>query len=182
MPRYRCRVQAPTPSLPIGAPPPRKRRGCLIAAIVAAVVVGLPVIGLMVLVGPHVFAVTRATRRLVEHGKSAPGVKELEAKLCAQAMVLDLDEQHARDLLSFPDAGPRQHPEVRHVVACFINRAPNAPTCEQVASSYRASGKPVGQYNVVVRVGVMDSTAPPACSQLYAADHAALGDVPPVTD
>lgn len=175
-------MQASSSLLPVGAPPPRKRRGCLVAAILAALVVAVPVIGLLVLVGPQVFAVTRATRRLVEHGKSAPGVKELEATLCAQAMVLDLDEVHARDLLSVPDAGPRRHPEVRHVVVCFVNRVPNAPTCEQVASSYRATGKPVGQYNVVVRAGVMDSTAPPACSQLYAVNHGALGDVPPIAD
>ncbi len=98
-------------------------------------------------------------------GMNAPGTSELRRLGCDPAIVLDMGRL-------FGDAGAVRPGEPSYVVTCDVPGM-EAPTCEQVASTYfgAVGGSAVG--NVSVGVAHPGATGP-LCTQLYAPSGALI--------
>src|SRR5512135_3586202 len=120
--------QQPGYGYPQQPPPPKKGRGCLIAALVSAGV-GL-VIAIVVVV--FVYKAAKAVGEVAVEGMNAPGTAELRASGCDVAMVMDMSK-----ISSMFDAGSAAASSSGSiVVACNVNPGRTAPSCDDVAKTY----------------------------------------------
>ncbi len=171
-------MQPPTP------PPPAKKsgNGCLIALAIVGGLAVLTVAGIGVGVwhfagtteGKRIFGAIGEGAKLIAEGQSAPGAAEVRDLGCDQGLVLDVDR--FAKLLEHSDA-PASHLSFSTLVICQVGAFHgDPPTCDQVASTYRAAvgtvARPFGA--TVTRGGGRGEI----CSALYDVNGNKVRDLP----
>jgi hypothetical protein len=143
----------------------------------AAGVVGVIVVAVLALRGcgdgdaPRAPAAgPNAAARAGAEGMGAKGTAELHALGCSNAVVVDLQR-----LLG--PTGKVRPDEPRYMVTCDVNSAPDAPTCEKLATTYYGAIGGTADANVCVRVSVAGANQF-TCSRLFAPNGADLGPFP----
>jgi len=142
-----------------GQPTRKKGNGCLIALLVAGIVGCLLLCAGGIVVwralssetGQAVLGAIGDAKRMAEKAANAPGVKELEALGCMQALVMDLSDVQEITRRFAKDAGEIAIHE--RVVSCSVRFGQSAPTCEAVAQVYVAAlgGNAGVPFSVVVQ-------------------------------
>ena len=180
-------MQQPPTYQPAGqplAPPPAKKKsgsGCLIAL---AIVGGLAVL-VMAVVGFGVwrFASSKEGKaiigavgegaKIIAEAQSAPGAAEVRKLGCDQALVLDI-ERMAKLFEHFDASAP--HGSYSTMVICQVGVLhSDAPSCDQVASTYRAAVPAARPFAATVtRSGGHGEI----CSSLYDAKGNKVKDLP----
>lgn len=154
------------------------RKGCLIAAIVAGVLLlgcggVFALLGWAVWTNPDVqrgVAIAGAAMDMTREALTAPGTAEMRRAGCTQAMALT-PELMRRFLESVVDAGvDEQVPEVPMIFCAMQQGATSVPSCEEVVRAY-ASGVSPAPAEVAVRVGVQREREP-RCDGIYSVDGA----------
>jgi hypothetical protein len=138
-------------------PPPKKGRGCLIAALVSAgvgLVVAIVVIALL-------YKAAKTVGAVAMEGMNAPGTAELRASGCDVAMVMDMSK-----ISSVFDAGSATAASSGSiVVACNVNPGHAKPSCDDVAATYvKAVGSANGSFMAQVQ---QQGAGQPECQKLY---------------
>lgn len=152
------------------------RKGCLIAAIVAGVLL-LGCGGVFALIGWAVWnnpdvqrgvAIAGAAMDMTREALLAPGTAEMRRAGCTQAMALT-PELMRRFLASVADAGvDGRVPELPMIFCAMRHDATSVPSCEEVVRAY-ASGVSPPPAEVAVSVGVQREREP-RCEGIYAGD------------
>src|SRR5262245_12417205 len=156
-----------------------KGRGCIIVLAVLGALIAISgvVVGVLAYLifsspeGKRAAAGAGELASMTFEATRAPGTKELHALGCPQASVMDSERMQAVTRKLNPDAATKPHAFRFHVVCGAIAGA--APTCDRVASTYRAAVTPAEPFAVsVARLGA----SRPECDATYAADASKLRD------
>jgi hypothetical protein len=178
-------MQYPPPQPQPPLQPAKKKSGCLLAlGIVGGIllVIGI-IVGVLVYKavsspeGQKAMTLIGESAKLGMEAANAPGTKELRDLGCAQALVMDLERiaSLARELDASAESPVAK--EFRLQVTCTLTSTKGAPTCDQVATTYRtAVGTPAGKYSVAVAV---TGNKEPSCAALYGTDGVKIRDVKP---
>lgn len=164
-----------------GLPPKKGMSGCMIAVLVLLALgfvgaAGAGFAAYKLSQNPDVkkaLAVGQEGIRMAQEAQNAPGVSEVRALGCTQALSFDM--KRFMDLVNTWDAGTKTAlPTVTHVVQCTVRSSAGAPTCDQVAKTYFAAApNQNGQFAVLVQT---TGAQKPECRQLYSATGAPLGE------
>ncbi len=149
----------PPPRMPMAPPAKKGMSGCLVAllvvggvALVFAIAVGVGVyLFATSSTGKTAFKVINEGSKLAEKGINAPGMTELRALGCDQAITLDTNDVGALvgDLF---DGGFDSGMPAQLMIACQVRDPAKAPKCDDVAAEYlRAVKTPIHEYVVSVQ-------------------------------
>jgi hypothetical protein len=111
-------------------------------------------------------SVQNESAKLGREGMAAPGTKELRALGCEPATVLDMQKTMSATGAKLQEGEPRA------IVTCQLGAPLQAPTCEQVASTYLTA---IGTAPGTFATRVMEVSGKRRCSRLFAANGADLG-------
>lgn len=169
-----------TPS-PVPPPPASKPAGCSRGCLIALLVVGgLGLLGAVIISvvvwraasseeGKKVLSAMGRGVQLAQKGLNAPGVAEVQAAGCPEAMALDLDEM-MEIVGSFVDGGVK-HGSNGVMVMC--QGVGTLPDCDTVAQAYAsAPGRPQGAFVVMVKAKHQKKDQ---CARRYSDDGEDLG-------
>lgn len=124
-------------------PPPKKGKGCWIAAVIVGAL-------LLVLGAGAVFlcvGLVKKGQEIAQQGLNAPGAKELETLGCNPGIVMDL--QATAGIMGMSDAAASglAWPDGRYIVSCNVRSLTEAPTCDEVKDVYlKAVPTPGGRF------------------------------------
>lgn len=179
------------PPGPSGAAPKKKNSGCLIAVLV---VLGVALVGVVAAgvgvyqfsqseEGKKAFEIVGESWRVQAEARDAPGVEELKAAGCTQAMVMDLSRLVA--LMDEEDAEPAL-PEDKPFTMVSCTTRSETLSCEDVRAVYLAAAPPPqGPYLIQVSVMSFSLEDQTRCQQAFAADGTRLeleGDAVPAPE
>jgi hypothetical protein len=147
------------PRMPMAPPPKKGMSGCVIAllvvggvALVFAIAAGIGVYFIATSsTAKTAFKVINEGSKLAEKGINAPGMTELRALGCDEAITLDTDDVGAlvQDLF---DGGFDSGMPAQLMIACQVRDAAKAPKCDDLAAEYlRAVKTPTHEYVVTVQ-------------------------------
>lgn len=152
-------------------------RGCIIALLVVGVlglvcVVGSAIVGVRAASseqGKKVLGAMSKGMSLVNKGINAPGIPEVRAAGCPEAMALDLHEM-SEIIDSFVDGGLKEGPEGVMVLCQGLGELPDCGTLAQAYAS--AKGRPPGDFMVTVKTKHQKKEL---CARRYSEDGEDLG-------
>lgn len=160
-------------------PVKKKSNGCLIALGIATGLLLLAGLGAGLLVwsaltgekAQKAWKLAGGAIAMAQQARTGPGTRQLRELGCSEAMVMDLAS--FRQLAE--QAGGKVGEELQDavIVACSVKPRAAAPTCEQVAETYRrAVPTPPGFFLVMVQ---REGGKEPECSSRFDASGAPLG-------
>jgi hypothetical protein len=157
--------------------------GCLIAAIVVAVVFSIGIVALVVLgmrspIAKKALATMTVWKTVMENATHGPGTAELKRSLCKQSiLVVDLDDARARlKGADFPgDPLKILVSDARFEILCDPGANGSSITCSQVAEAWLQAVKTTsGNFEVMVSNKQTQQTVG-ACNRVYSAAGEDIG-------
>jgi hypothetical protein len=173
----------PQPLIPPQAQTPPKRSGCVIALIVAGVLLGLMCLvgGVAAFIaarsetGQKIFSAVGQGVALAEKGINAPGAAELRAAGCQQALVMNMaDAMKLAEV--FIDGGLKtKDGEFDYdLIACTGDYRHDLPGCDELAPVYARAVSSERDFVIEVKT---TGQKKPTCRKRYAGDGTFLRDV-----
>jgi hypothetical protein len=165
------------------SPPAPKKKWSTFAVVMTVLGVGFLVFVVALAIGGYAFFSSKEGKQIAgvmgeamkmsKKAQNAPGTKELRAKGCAQAMVMDLGD-FAKMAETLDAAPAKEDPGFGEMVICSVNPWATALSCDDVAHAYVATVGP--RPKPFFALSQQAGKSKPACNVLYDAEGTRLRD------